>query len=367
MDPILPIAPDEVPAGHGPPRGPAPAAPLAKPLSRGLAVALFGMLVAIVAIAWFDARGRGDAVHAEVTKRLLDQDATLAQAKARDSDRAGELREAQARMALLETRIAELQAQQASLDAQYQDLAPSRDDVVLSDVEQMLLLASQQLALAANVPAALAALQLADNRLAGTNRTQWTPLRRALGQDMDRLRAVPNVDAPGIAVALDRALASIDALPLAMDERVAEPGPLPPPRDEPAWRAFLRSSWSGLKSLVRIEVADRAVPPLVPPAQQYYLRENLRLRLLSARVALLSRDQASFKADITAANVWVKQYFDTRAKPVQAVTATLTQLGATVMPSDLPDVNASLTALRTVKASRERSGVRAASAPGRVP
>ena len=162
---------------------------------------------------------------------------------------------------------------------------------------------------------------------------------------------------------LDRALAAIDSLPLAQDERLPEPPPAPPRPDDPAWLAFLRSTWDELKSLVRIEVSDRAAPPLVPPAQQYFLRENLRLRLLSARVALLSRDEASFKSDIAAANAWVKKYFDTRAKPVQALMATLTQIGTTVMPAELPDINASLTALRTVKASRERSGVRAVTAP----
>jgi uncharacterized protein HemX len=117
-------------------------------------------------------------------------------------------------------------------------------------------------------------------------------------------------------------------------------------------------------------VSDRAAAPLVPPAQQYFLRENLRLRLLSARVALLSRDETSFKSDMAAANAWVKQYFDTRAKSVQALSATLTQLGTTVMPADMPDINASLTALRTIKASRERIGVRAVTAPSppaRVP
>jgi len=180
---------------------------------------------------------------------------------------------------------------------------------------------------------------------------------------MDRLRAVPAVDAPGIAVKLDRALASIDTLPLAQDERLPEPPPTVSRMADPAWLAFLRTAWDEMKSVVRIEVSDRAAAPLVAPGQQYFLRENLRLRLLSARVALLSRDESSFRSDITAANAWLKKYFDTRTKSVQALQATLTQVGTTVMPADLPDINASLTALRTVKASRERSGVRAVTAP----
>ena len=90
------------------------------------------------------------------------------------------------------------------------------------------------------------------------------------------------------------------------------------------------SRWFASKS------SDRAAAPLVPPEQQYFLRENLRLRLLTARVALLSHDDGAFKSDVTAANAWIKQYFDMRAKPVQGVSATLTQLAATPMPSGTP-------------------------------
>ena len=78
---------------------------------------------------------------------------------------AAELRDAQAKLALLETRLAESQTQQAALEALYRDLAPSRDEIALTEVEQVLLLASQQLALAGNVQSALAALQLADAKL----------------------------------------------------------------------------------------------------------------------------------------------------------------------------------------------------------
>jgi uroporphyrin-3 C-methyltransferase len=373
MDPTPPISGGVAQAaesGKGAARAPPPATPFAKPASRGVVAIVAIALAGVGGLAWLDARNGADALRSEMTKRLVDEDAALAQAKARDSDQNGDLREAHAKLALLETRLSELQAQQASLDAQYHDIAPSRDEILLTEVEQILLLASQQLSLAANVPAALAALQLADGRLAGSNRAQFTPLRNALARDMDHLRAVPGVDVPGIAVKLDRALAAIDSLPLAQDERLPEPPPAPLRAGDPAWLAFLRGTWDELKSVVRIEVSDRAAAPLVSPAQQYFLRENLRLRLLSARVALLSRDESSFKSDIAAANAWVKKYFDARTKAVQALIATLTQVGTTAMPAELPDINASLTALRTVKASRERSSVRAATAasvPARSP
>ncbi len=332
-----------------------PVTPMAKPASRGFVVALAAALIAFAAVGWWDGRHTDTTLRTEVAKRLTDADAAIAQSRARDSDIANELREAQAKLALLETRLSESQTQQASLEALYRELAPSRDELALNEIEQVLLLASQQLSIAGNVQAALAALQLADAKLARTDRPQWVALRRALARDIDKLKSLPYVDVAGMAVKIDQAIAAIDALPLARDERLPAPAPPTPPADESAWLRSLREAWTELKSLVRIEVADRPAAPLVPPAQNYFLRENLRLRLLSARISLLSHDHAGFKSDVTAANVWTKQYFDTRTKGVQSLVGSLTQLAATPMPAELPDLAASLNAARALKATRERA------------
>jgi uroporphyrin-3 C-methyltransferase len=228
----------------------------------------------------------------------------------------------------------------------------------MNEVEQVLLLASQQLAIANNVQAALAALQLAEAKLSRVDRPQLVTLRRALARDIDRLKAVPYVDVAGMSLKLDQAIAAIDTLPLARDERLppsTSAPPAPAPADDPAWVRMLRDAWSEIRSLVRIEVADRPAAPLVPPQQTSFLRETLRLRLLSARVALLSHDDTAFKSDVTAASAWLKQYFDTRQKTVQSLIASLMQLAATPMPADVPDISASLNALRSVKATRERA------------
>ena len=120
-----------------------------------------------------------------------------------------------------------------------------------------------------------------------------------------------------------------------------------------------------MRSLVRLEISDRPAAPLISQPQAFFLRENLRLRLLAARIALLSHDDTGFKTDVNAANAWTRQYFDLRTKPVQTMSATLTQLAATPMPSDLPDLAASLTALRTIRANRDRVNDRSGSGSGR--
>jgi uroporphyrin-3 C-methyltransferase len=345
------------PAGSAAP--PPGAGALARPVSRGVLAAVILALAVLVVIAWFDARQSHLALRTEVARRLTDTDVAVGQLKARETDHGNELRDAQAKLTLLEARLAESQTQQASLEALYREMAPSRDELALNEVEQVLVLASQQLAIARNVQAALAALQLADAKLARIDRPQLIPLRRAVSRDIDRLKSVPFVDIGGMSLKLDQAVSLINTLPLAKDERLPEAAPVTAPVNETAWRRFLRDAWSEIRSLVRVEVDERAAAPLIPPPQQYFLRESLRLRLLTARVALLSHDDVGFRADVTAANAWLKQYFDTRTKVVQTLSAALMQLAATPMPDELPDLGASMTAVRMIKATRERGAEKA--------
>lgn len=320
------------------------------------------VVLALVAgvYAWYDQRRVTQSLRGDVAQRLTAADAADAQARERESDLANGLRDAQAKLALLEARVAEFQSQQASLEALYRELAPSRDELALSEVEQTLALASQQLTLGGNVQAALAAVQLADGKLARLDRPQLAPLRRSLARDMDRLKGVPYVDVAGISIKLDQVIGAIDMLPLAKDERLPPPAPDAAPVDEPGWQRFLHDIWSDLRSVIRIEVSDRPAAPLITPQQSFFLRENLRLRLLSARLSLLARDERAFKADVQAATKWVKEYFDLHSKPVQTVLATLTQQSAVAMPGEIPDLSQSLEAVRTLKAAGERAPERAA-------
>ena len=184
-------------------------------------LAVVALLLALAGgLAWLDMRRDGQALRTDVAQRLANTDAALAQAKARESDLGNELRDTQAKVALLDARLAESQSQQAALETLYRELAPSRDELALTEVEQVLVLASQQLALAGNVQAALAALQLADGKLARMDRPQLAVLRRSLARDMDELKAVPFVDVGGISAKLDQAIAMVDNLPLAKDERL---------------------------------------------------------------------------------------------------------------------------------------------------
>ena len=109
-----------------------------------------------------------------------------------------------------------------------------------------------------------------------------------------------------------------------------------------------------MKGLVRIRDLETTDAPLLAPSQIYFLRENLRLRLLSARVALPARDEPSFREDLRAAQAWIVKYFDPRAKPTTVALATLKQVAESPVAIAVPDINASLAAVRAARAAREK-------------
>ncbi|MGH8619670.1 MAG: uroporphyrinogen-III C-methyltransferase, partial [Burkholderiales bacterium] len=109
-----------------------------------------------------------------------------------------------------------------------------------------------------------------------------------------------------------------------------------------------------LKSLVRIERIDTNEAPLLAPPQAYFLRENLRLRLMAARIALLARDEKSFRADLRAAREWLARYYDARNPQVAAAAAQLKQLQDASVAIELPGIDASLEAVRNYRVTREK-------------
>ena len=262
-------------------------------------------VVAVVLLAWqwYDSRQQINALQHELAQRLAAADVENKESRGVAEQVREATREAQIKLGVLEAKLQESQNQQIALEALYQELSRSRDESLLADVEQTLLVASQQLQLAGNVKSALIALQAADARLARLDRPQLAGLRKVIARDVERLKLAPYVDVIGISARIDNLSGVIDSLPLAMEVRA--PDGRPPPkaprmRDANAWMRFTRELWRDMRELVRIEKMDRPDMPLLTPGQAYFLRENLKLRLLGARLALLAHDEKSFKADLKA-------------------------------------------------------------------
>jgi uroporphyrin-3 C-methyltransferase len=313
--------------------------------------------VALVALVWYDTRERIGSTQEELARRLreVETEAREARSAARQSREA--LAEVQARIERIDTRLAESQSQQLALEALYQDLSRNRDEWQLAEVEQVLAIASQQLQLSGNVRAALLALELAEARIARSDRPQFLPIRRALARDIERLKALPTLDLAGLSLKLDRLVAAVDTLPLAFDERAGRPAAAA--RAEAAaergfWARLGGEIWGELRQLVVVRRMDAPEPPLLPPTQAYFLRQNLRLRLLNARLSVLMRDESGYREDLRAAQAWIRRYFDNRAKATGEVLAQIRQLSSASLSFEVPAISESLEAVRGYKSRRER-------------
>lgn len=324
---------------------------------RLFALAL-AVLAAVVAALWLDTRSRIGATQEELAKRLRDMETEGKDARAAARQAQDGLREAQARIGALEARVVESQAQQSALEALYQELARNRDEWQLAEIEQVLAIAQQQLQLSGNVRAALLALQLAESRLTRSDRPQFLTLRRALARDIERLKALPALDLPGMSLRLDGLVAAVDTLPLAYEERAGREAAAKAakPAAAPGMVERLGSElWQELRQLVVVRRIEGQEPPLVPPAQAYFLRENLKLRLLNARLSLLTRNEAGYREDLRAAQGWIQRYFDARSKAAQGALAQLKQLSSATLSFEAPSISESLDAVRGFKTRRERS------------
>lgn len=313
------------------------------------------VLVAIFLWQWFSAQQQINRMEQTLAKRLAETDGSNKANQMLVLQNQEVVRELGGKLSLLESKYEETQNQRAALESLYQDLSSSRDQMVLAEVEQLLLIAGQQLQLAANVKAALIAMQQADSRMQRTNRAALSGLRNAIGRDMDKLRALPSVDASAINARLDSLIALVGALPLAQDAHgaAAAAAPVGAPAAG-SWQKLLHEIWQEAKHLVRIENTQKSELPLLAPTQTYFLRENLKMRLLSARLALLSRDESSFKRDIKTAQEWVRLYFDVKSAEGAQMTSTLQKLHASSISIDLPDISGSLEAVRRYRASHEK-------------
>lgn len=342
---------------------PAPAGGVAQDSGGGsawrvsLAVLVAAAALGLSAWQWHDSRGEIAALRQELAKKLADTDIESKE----NRQIAEQVREAvagaQAKLGMLESRLAESQSQQIALETLYQELSRNRDEWAYAEIEQSLFIASQQLTLAGNVKGALIALQSADTRLQRMNRPQLATLRKAINRDIERLKSAPHVDAVAISVRLDTLIEQADKLPLAMDVRPqpAEPAAAPKEAQDNWWLRFWHETWAELRQLVRVQQMDMPDVALLAPAQSYFLRENLKLRLIGARLALLARDAASYKADLKAARDWLTRYYDARHKSVAHALGQLRSLHDAEVSIEAPDIIASLEAMRTLRAARERS------------
>lgn len=314
------------------------------------------VLVVIFIAQWLFAQHELNAVSTQVAEKLAMMESEHQVNGVLLEKNQEDTRDLAAKLALLDARYAESQGQRAALEALYNELSSSRDETALAEVEQSLLIANQQLQLSANVKAALIAMQTADARLQRMNRNNLRPLRQAIAHDMDKLRALPNVDVASMSMQLDNLLSSVDDLPLwsELHESALAPTATAPLANEGRWQALLSEIWQEFSQLIRIQNTQHAELPLLPPEQEFFLRENLKLHFLLARMNLLARDEVAFKHEIKAMQQWLNDYFAEADDDTKRVVKGLKTLAAASINIELPDINNSLLQVRNYRASRDK-------------
>jgi uroporphyrin-3 C-methyltransferase len=354
---------------------PAPAAPVPHPPGSGRWIAAGAAVLAALAtgatvLAW-NTQQRVKSLEAELVKRQADSgsQATEARTLARQAEITA--REAAAKLALLEARVAETSLQRSQLEELIQSLARSRDENVLADVDAALRVALQQAAITGSAEPLVVTLKQADERLARFNQPRLERVRRALAQDLERTRNAGVTDITVLTIRLDEVIRQVDELPLVSAperrgaarsaEAAAKAAAAPASAASGSglagligqrWASFASVFWQEVKSLVRVTRIDQPEAMLVAPEQAFFLRENLKLRLLNARLALLSRQFDTAQSDLREAQRALDTYFDREHRRVVAASELVRGVTGQARLVTVPRPDATLAAIATASAGR---------------
>lgn len=357
--------------------GPAPAPPPALPGGLGPWLAAGALLLAVLAggavTLALNTQQRVKALETELVRRQQDSASQATEARALARQASEVARDAGARMALLEARLAETALQRTQLDDLIQGLARSRDDSVLAEIEAAVRVALQQAAITGSVQPLVVTLTQAEDRLSRYSLPRMEQVRRAVARDLEAARAAGGADLGLLALRLDEAVRAVDELPLMAQARrrpappAAGVAPAPDPQAGAAedagpagWRAWLAERWQPLaaavggelRALVRVSRIDEPSALLLAPEQAYFLRENLKLRLLNARLALMSRQFDTVQADLASAQAALERWFERDERRVLQLRESLQQVAAQARGVELPRPDATLAAIATTSAGR---------------
>jgi uroporphyrin-3 C-methyltransferase len=322
--------------------------------------ALILVVIAFFCIAWqwLNTRQRFNEVEKSLSQKLDQYQAINLRSLSLAKQAEERSSQANTRTIGLEQKLAESRDQQDVLQTLYDQLAENREATAVAEVEQLITIAHQQLQLVGNIKSALLALQAADKRMQPLALPRAIQLRETLATEIENLRTFPQIDVTGISIQLERLADICATLPLiserqpSLNARATVKTSVPTSRLA-ALQNLTSSMWADIKGLVTIERIDRPEPPLLAADHAFYLRENLKLRLFAARIALLQRDELTYKADLKTVNAWLNQYYDTKHPQTKRAFRLLQKLADNNIGIELPQLNESLAAVSRYKQSLE--------------
>jgi uroporphyrin-3 C-methyltransferase len=337
-----------------------------------VSVVLLALLgAAALAVAW-RTQQRVHELEQELVRRQQDSQVQATEARTLARQAQESAREALTKAGLLEARVAEVALQRGQLEDLIQSLSRSRDENLLVDIEAAIRVAQQQSAITGSAEPLVATLRQADERLARYSQPRLEGVRRAIARDLDRVKAVGVADISALNIRLDEAVRLVDDLPLLVvpetrKSAAAQPAPkaaaapsAPPPRDLAGWWAALQQhvrswsdiAWNEVRSLIRVTRIDHPEAMLLAPEQAFFVRENLKLRLLNARLAVLSRQFDTAQSDLQSARNSLERYFDRSSRKVTVALELIKQVAVQARQVSLPRPDDTLAALSTATAGR---------------
>ena len=242
---------------------------------------------------------------------------------------------------------------EASVKALYAQDTQSPLTWVLAEAEYLILAATQRLALERDVNTALAALKAADHRLRSAEHPDVISIRRQLAKDIAALESVNLPDVQGLAIYLTEMVGQVDDFPTKPITEID--ATFSNMQGEPAtaqnWRDIAQALWADILNLVEIKDGELPDGVLFDPELRYFLQQNLRLELASARLSVLRHDNANFRAASTLIIALLNQYYDTEDAAVAAIITRLNDEQATDLDPTVPGISASLDAIRAKRLS----------------
>ncbi|MFQ1906219.1 uroporphyrinogen-III C-methyltransferase [Aeromonas veronii] len=208
-----------------------------------------------------------------------------------------------------------LQGEMQGLQNRVLDLNDKRpNDWMLAESEYLVRMAGRKLWLEHDLVSAITLLGNADERIAALNDPSLMPIRKALAEDIAKLKGMPRIDREGLTLKLAALSDQIELLPLStvsMPEAKAEPDQAVSTNPD-EWESNLKKNWVKFtENFVTIRRRDGAVEALLSPQQEIFLRENLKTKLLQAQLSVYREQQALYEDSLDKAQRWLTQYFDT--------------------------------------------------------
>jgi uroporphyrin-3 C-methyltransferase len=317
----------------------------------------------------------------EMARRSQDSASKSVEARTLASQAEALTQELQARLAVAEVKLSEVTLQRSQLEELMLSLSRSRDDNLVQDIDSALRLAMQQTQLTGASQPLVSALQAADQRISRAAQPRLNPVQRAIARDVERIQSAALTDVPSLVRQLDELAQQVDTWPVhnewrgkaaksaapesgaaAASQVPASSGSTPATalrgweRIQHALRTFGERVWNDVtmngRELVRVSRIDRPEAALLAPEQVFFLRENIKLRLLNARLGLLARHMEQTQGDLLSTEKALSRYFDNNDAVVERALKSLAQLRLEVSKSELPRPDESLAALATAAGGR---------------